>query len=120
VDHLVPLTGSRVPEELVGRFDLVIDFTPDEDLRGALLARSSRARLRAGFRAAGRQACFSLRGARALKRRHIVDLNRDLLESLGVPAKTLRPALYISAGERGTALTRLASLGAAAPRVAIP
>ncbi len=119
VDRLVPLSGDRLPETLVGRFDLVIDFTPDESLRGALLARASRARLRAGFRAAGRQACFSLRGARAASRRHIVDLNRDLLDSLGVPATTLRPALYLSAGERGQAQARLASLGAAAPRVAI-
>jgi lipopolysaccharide heptosyltransferase II len=119
VDHLVPLPGARLPEELVGRFDLVIDFTPDEDLRGALLARATRARLRVGFRAAGRQACFSLRGPRADARRHIVDLNRALLDSLGVPAKALHPALYVSAEERGAAQTRLSALGAAAPRVAV-
>jgi len=119
VDHLVPLAGSRLPEGLAGRFDLVIDFTSDEDLRGALLARATRARLRAGFQAAGRQACFSLRGPRAERRRHIVDLNRALLDSLGVPAKALRPDLYVSAEERGAAQARLASLGAAAPRVAV-
>ncbi len=119
VDRLVPLDGFRLPAELVGRFDLVIDFTPDEDLRGALLARATQARLRAGFRAAGRQVCFSLRGARAEPRRHIVDLNRDLLDSLGVPAKTLHPALYLTAEERGAAQARLAALGAAAPRVAV-
>jgi len=119
VDHLVPLTGARLPDGLAGRFDLVIDFTPDEDMRGALLARATRARLRAGFRAAGRQACFSLHGPRAEPRRHIVDLNRALLDSLGVPAKALRPALYVSADERGKAQARLSALGAAAPRVAI-
>ncbi len=119
VDRLVPLDGFRLPAELVGRFDLVIDFTPDEDLRGALLARATQARLRAGFRAAGRQVCFSLRGPRAEPRRHIVDLNRDLLDSLGVPAKTLHPALYLTAEERGAAQARLAALGAAAPRVAV-
>jgi heptosyltransferase II len=119
VDHLVPLSGSRLPEGLAGRFDLVIDFTPDEDLRGALLARATRAPLRAGFRAAGRQACFSLRGPRAERHRHIVDLNRALLDALGVPAKALRPDLYVSAEERGAAQARLASLGAAAPRVAV-
>jgi lipopolysaccharide heptosyltransferase II len=119
VDHLVTLVSSRLPEELVGRFDLVIDFTPDESLRGALLARASRARLRTGFRGAGRQACFSLRGPRADGRTHIVDLNRTLLDSLGVPAKTLRPALYVSPEERGAALARLSALGSAAPRVAV-
>ncbi len=119
VDHLVPLAGSRLPEELVGRFDLVIDFTPDEDMRGALLARASRARLRTGFRAAGRQACFSLRGPSAEGRRHIVDLNRELLDSLGVQAKALQPTLYVSAEERGAAQARLAAQGAAAPRVVV-
>src|SRR2546425_456570 len=119
VDHLVPLRDNRLPPDLVGRFDLVIDFTPDEDLRGALLARASHVRLRVGFRAAGRQACFSLRGARAGKRAHIMDLNRDLLDSLGVPATTVRPALYVSADERGTAQAGMASRGAAAPRVAV-
>ena len=119
VDHLVPLQGNRLPPDLVGHFDLVIDFTPDEALRGALLARASNARLRVGFRAAGRQACFSLRGARAERRRHIVDLNRDLLDSLGVAATSVRPELYVSAEERGAAQAGLASRGAAAPRVAV-
>src|SRR2546425_5033449 len=64
VDRLVPLVGRRLPPDLVGRFDLVIDFTPDESLRGARLARATRSRVRVGFRAAGRQAFFTLRGAR--------------------------------------------------------
>jgi ADP-heptose:LPS heptosyltransferase len=119
VDRLVPLVGRRLPPELASRFDLVIDFTPDESLRGALLARATRSRVRVGFRAAGRQACFSLRGARAEKRRHVLDLNRDLLESLGVPAKTVTPVLYLSTEERGAAGARLAACGAAAPRVAV-
>jgi lipopolysaccharide heptosyltransferase II len=119
VDHLEAIAGRRLPMHLAGGFDLVIDFTPDEGLRGALLARATRARLRAGFRAAGRQVCFSLRGAPAESRRHITDLNRDLLESLGVPAKATRPALYVSDEERGAAHARLASMGAAAPRVAV-
>jgi len=119
VDHRVALIGARLPEGMAGRFDLVIDFTPDEDLRGALLARATRAPLRAGFRAGGRQALFSLRGRPAEARRHIVDLNRDLLDSLGVPSKAARPELRVSAEERGLAQTRLAALGAAAPRVAI-
>src|SRR3989442_6368190 len=119
VDHLVPLRDSRLPPALVVRVDVVIDFTPDEDLRGALLARASHVRLRVGCGAAGRQACFSLRGARAEKRAHIVDLNRDLLDSLGVPATSVQPALYVSADERGTAQAGMASRGAAAPRVAV-
>ncbi len=119
VDRRVPLDGRRLPVELVGGFDLTIDFTPDEDLRGALLARASRARYRAGFRAAGRQACFSVRGPRADSRRHVLDLNRDLLESLGAAAKTTRPVLYVTPQERGAAQARLAALGAAAPRIAL-
>lgn len=119
VDSLRPLEGSRLPADLVGRFDLVIDFTPDEDLRGALLARSARARYSAGFRASGRQACFSLRGARADRRKHILDLNRDLLDALGVPVTSTRPALYLTREERGAAQALLSARGAAAPRVAV-
>ena len=119
VDRRVPLASGQLPEDLVGRFDLAIDFTPDEGLRGARLARASRAGFRIGFRAAGRQACFSLRGPRADPRRHILVLNRDLLEALGVPAKTVRPVLHVTAAERGSAQSRLAALGAASPRVAL-
>ena len=119
VDRRLPLSGRRLPADLAGRFDLVIDFTPDENLRGALLARATRAPLRAGFRAFGRQACFSLRGARADRRRHVVDLNRDLLASLGIQPGDRRPELHITPEERGAAHARLAALGAAAPRVAI-
>ncbi|HYS77624.1 MAG TPA: glycosyltransferase family 9 protein [Candidatus Dormibacteraeota bacterium] len=91
VDRRVPLTGRRLPVDLAGRFDLAIDFTADEDLRAALVTRATRARFRGGFRAAGRQVCFSLRGPRADARRHVLDLNRDLLETLGVPAGTVHP-----------------------------
>jgi len=119
VDRLVALTGRRLPEEMAGRFDLVVDFTPDEDLLGALLARATRAPLRAGFRAAGRQAFFSLPGRRAEARRHIVEMNRDLLETLDVPARAARPELNVTPEERGLAQSRLSALGAAAPRVAI-
>lgn len=119
VDHRVALAGGRLPQDLAGRFDLVVDFTPDEDLRGALLARASRARFRAGFRAFGRQACFSLRGPRADPRRHIVDLNRDLLETLGITPGGRRPSLHVTREERGAAQARLAALGAAGPRVVV-
>jgi len=119
VDRRVPLAGRRLPQDLVGRYDLAIDFTPDESLRGALLARASRARHRVGFRAAGRQVGFSMRGPRADPRRHVLDLNRGLLETLGVATKTTHPILYVTAQERGAAQARLAALGAAAPRVAL-
>ncbi len=119
IDHLVTLADRRLPPELAGRFDLVIDLTPDEDLRGALLARATRARWRAGFARAGRQTCFSLPGVRAERRRHILDLNRDLLVSLGVPPKSAAPVLHLGSEERAWASGRLAALGAAAPRVAV-
>jgi len=119
VDQRVPLTGGRLPGDLVGRFDLVVDFTSDEDLRGALLARASRARFRLGCRAFGRQACFSLRGPRADPRRHVADLNGDLIEHLGIKPGGRRPALHVTPGERGAAQARLAALGAAAPRIVV-
>ncbi len=119
VDHRAPLSGRRLPADFVGRFDLVVDFTPDETLRGALLARATRARFRLGFHAFGRQACFSLRGPRADPRRHVLDLNRDLMVALGIEPRDRRPALHVTPDERGAAQARLASLGAAAPRVVV-
>jgi ADP-heptose:LPS heptosyltransferase len=119
VHHRVALSGRSLPADLAGRFDLVIDFTPDEDLRGARLARATRSPLRAGFRAFGRQAFFSLRGPRAHGRRHVVDLNRDLMEALGIKPGDRRPELHVTREERGHAQARLAALGAAAPRVAV-
>ena len=119
VDRRVPLIDRRLPADLVGRFDLVIDFTPDENLRGALLARATRAPLRAGFRSFGRQACFSLRGPKADPHRHVVDLNRDLIASLGIEPGDRRPALHVTPEEHGDAQARLAALGAAAPRVLV-
>ncbi len=111
VDHLVPLAG-RLPAELVGRFDMAIDFTPDESLSGARLVAATRAAWRAGFAAGGRQAFFTLP-------RHIVELNRDLLEALGVARRDSEPALPVSEPERARALARCAALGAAQPRVLI-
>jgi len=119
VDRRVALSGRGLPADLAGRFDLVIDFTPDEDLRGARLARATRSPLRAGFRAFGRQAFFSLRGPKARRRRHVVDLNRDLMEALGIKPGDRRPELHVTPEERGHAQARLAALGAAAPRVAV-
>jgi ADP-heptose:LPS heptosyltransferase len=119
VDQRVALGPEGLPRELVGRFDLAIDFTPDEALRGALLVARSRAPYRAGFTASGRQALFNLKGPRARGGRHVVDLNRDLVAALGAPAETPRPVLHVTARERGAAQARLAGLGAASPRVAI-
>src|SRR5262249_54070145 len=50
---------------------------------------------------------------------HIVDLNRDLLAAIGVPAPVSEPALYLLAAERAAAEARVAALGAAAPRVVV-
>jgi lipopolysaccharide heptosyltransferase II len=119
VDRLVPLGEGGLPPAMVGRFDLAIDFTPDERLRGAFLVNRSSARYRAGFRAAGREAFFNLRGPRSAPGRHIVDLNRDLITSLGVSGTPSSPALFVTPEERGAAQSLLASLGAASPRVAV-
>ncbi len=119
VDRRIPLDHLGLPPDLIGRFDLAIDFTPDESLRGALLVARSRATWRAGFAAAGREAFFNLRGARADRRRHIQDLNRDLVAALGVAGRAGGASLFVTAEERGAAQSLFASLGAAAPRVVI-
>jgi ADP-heptose:LPS heptosyltransferase len=119
VDHLVELAGKRLPEELKGRVDLALDFTPDETLLGALLAAATQAPWRAGFGAAGRGVFFSLRGPRARRDRHIVDLNRELLAALGVPRRHSLPRLFVRPQETAEALARCAALGSAAPRVVV-
>ncbi len=119
VDRLVALTGRRLPDDLAGRFDLAIDFTPDASLRGARLVAAARAPLSIGMRAAGRQAFFNLRGPRADPSRHIVDLNRQLVEALGIEGGAAALSLHVSPDERGAALNRLAALGAASPRVLV-
>jgi len=119
VDHLVGLSGKRLPESLAGRLDLVVDFTPDETLLGALLARRTRAPWRIGFRAAGREACFTLRGPRARRDLHVVDLNRELLAALGVARRDSLPNLPVSDREKAEALARCSALGAASPRVVV-
>jgi len=119
VDRRVPLGAAGLPRDLVGRFDLAIDFTPDAALRGALLVNRSRARYRIGFGAAGRQACFNLKGPWADPARHVVDLNRDLIAALGATPVAACPSLYVTAQEKGEAQSRLAGLGAASPRVAL-
>jgi ADP-heptose:LPS heptosyltransferase len=119
VDRRIPLTDSGLPDELVGQFDLAIDFTPNSSLRGALLVARSRAPVRAGFRGGGREALFNLRGPHPDHRRHILDLNRDLLKELGVQPLTPHPSLFVTADERAAAQSRVAALGAASPRVAV-
>jgi ADP-heptose:LPS heptosyltransferase len=119
VDRLVPLAGRRLPPGLAGRFDLAVDFTPDATLRGARLVAAAKAPLAIGMRAAGRQAFFTLRGPRADPSRHILDLNRQLVEALGIEGRAAAPALHVSAEERGVALNRLAALGAASPRIVV-
>ena len=119
VDARVQLEGRRLPDGLAGRFDLAIDLTPDERLLGARLAAATRAPWRIGFARAGRDAWFSLPCPPARDDRHLVDLNRDLLESLGVAARGSEPSIVVSPGERAAALARLGALGAAAPRVLV-
>jgi ADP-heptose:LPS heptosyltransferase len=119
VDHLVPLAGGHLPSELAGRFDMAIDFTPDESLRGARLAAATRATWRAGFAAAGRQAFFTLPSPPARADSHIVDLNRDLLEAIGVTRRDSEPSLPVSEKERAWALARVAAQGAGQPRVLV-
>jgi ADP-heptose:LPS heptosyltransferase len=119
VDRLVPLDARGLPPELVGRFDLAVDFSSDTSLRGAMLAGRSRARWRIGLRGGGRQAFFNVAGPPADRARHVADLACDLVRALGAEPRATRPVLHLSAAERGEAAARLAGLGAAAPRVAV-
>ncbi|MFQ5878081.1 MAG: glycosyltransferase family 9 protein [Acidobacteriota bacterium] len=120
VDRLAALTRSGLPLEMVGRFDLAVDFTPDHSLRGAMLVGRSGAPYRSGFRGWGRQGFFNLPSPRPSPGRHIVEINRDLVRSLGAQAdEGSRPSLYLAPEERGAAQGRLAALGAGSPRVAV-
>jgi len=119
VDRLVPLTGTRLPPEMAGRFDLAIDFTPDERLLGARLVAASRAPWRIGLARAGREIHFTLPGPQARADRHLVDLHRDLLAALGVAGTPGEPALVVTPPERSAALARVAAFGAGSPRVLI-
>jgi len=119
VDRRIALDRQGLPDGFVGRFDLAIDFTPDASLRGALLVARARAKYRAGFAASGRQALFNLKAPPADARRHVFDLNRDLVTTLGAAPKAERPSLFVTPEERGDARGLLAALGAASPRVAV-
>ena len=119
VDRRHALDRSSLPAVLVRKFDLVVDFTPDASLEGAILAARTRAQLRAGFAAAGREVFFNITGPAARRDRHIIELNQDLLAALGVPPRQNRPALYVTQQERGEAQSLYGSLGAASPRVVI-
>jgi len=119
VDRLVPLTGKRLPHGMAGRFDLAIDFTPDERLFGARLVGRSGAPWRIGFGRAAREVFFTLRGPQARTDRHLVDLHRELLRAIGVADPAGEPALVVTPPERAAAMARLAALGAAAPRVLV-
>ncbi len=119
VDRRIELKGSDLPPDLVGRFDLAIDLTPTDALLGPRLLARSRAPLRAGFGGAGREVFLNLSIPRPDRSRHLIDLNRDLLQRLGVPPVALRPALHVTRDEIDAARSRLGALGSAPPRVAI-
>jgi len=119
VDRLVPLTGRHLPPEMAGRFDLAIDFTPDERLLGARLVGASRAPWRIGLARAGREIHFTLPGPKSRDDRHLVDLHRDLLAALGIAGSATEPALVVTPPERAAALARLAAFGAGSPRVLV-
>jgi len=119
VDALVPLKDRRLPPDLMGKFDLAIDLTPDERLLGARLAAATGAPWRTGLSAYGRQAFFTLPTAKARPDLHIVDLNRDLLRAIGVPSPAAEPTLHLQPSERAAAQARVSALGAAAPRVVV-
>lgn len=119
VDRQVELTDAGLPDELVGRFDLAIDFTTGDPLRGALLVARTRAPLRAGFRGGGREVFFNLRAPHSNRRRHVVDRNRDLLDVFGVRPFAQHPKLVVTSEEADRARSRLAALGSAAPRIAV-
>jgi lipopolysaccharide heptosyltransferase II len=119
VDHRVPLAGTRLPDGMAGRFDMAIDFTPDERLTGARLVAATGATWRAGFACAGRQIHFTLPSPKADPGRHLVDLHRDLLAAIGIPAPAAEPTLVVSPAEHAAAQRRVASLGAASPRILV-
>jgi ADP-heptose:LPS heptosyltransferase len=119
VDHLASLDGGSLPDAMIGRFDMAIDFPPVERLAGARLAAATRAPWRAGFAAAGRQAFFTMPSPRARADVHIVELNRELLHCIGVGRADSEPILFATPAEQADAAARAAALGAARPRVLV-
>lgn len=119
VDQRLELPSRGVPAAIAGGFDLAIDFSADDGLRGARLVAATHAPVRAGFRGASREVYFNLPGPAARRDRHLFDLNRELVAAIGVEPRAPRPILHVAPHEIEAALARLARLGAAAPRIAV-
>lgn len=94
-------------------FDLAIDPYADYELRTALIAFLSGAKVRAGYQAYGRGIFFNVPVAPPQERAHFVKDAFGVLKALGIYAPVPDPELFISKEAQGGARKLLAESGVA-------
>ncbi len=92
-------------------FDLAIDPFTDYEVKTALIAFASGARVRLGYPSYGREVYFNLRAPTPKANRHFVDLTLDVLSPLGVEPRAKKPEIVLAEEERADALKWLEDKG---------
>lgn len=94
------------------RFDLAIDPRADYEIKTALIAFASGAKVRAGYALYGRGIFFNLRAAPPKERGHFVEEAFEVLKPLGIKRAGREPELCISGGAEAEASAFLKNSGA--------
>ncbi|OGR80204.1 MAG: hypothetical protein A2X32_06065 [Elusimicrobia bacterium GWC2_64_44] len=114
------LEGLRTLRELRARaFDLAIDPYKGPELKTALLAFFSGARLRLGYESHGRGLFFNMRVAPPADRRHFVEEALYLLGALGITEPSQKPELFTSEAAEGAAEKVLSDSGVSGSRLLV-
>jgi lipopolysaccharide heptosyltransferase II len=82
------------------RFDLAIDPYPDYELRTAIIAFLSGAKIRVGYNSHGREVFFNVQTPKINDKKHFVDITADVLKPLGVATEDKRPEYFLTDVER--------------------
>jgi len=100
-DHRQKLGGKlRCLRELrKHKFDLAIDPYSDYEIRTALIALLSAARIRVGYVSYGREAFLNLKVSSPKENKSFVDITLDVLKPLGIDAKSINPEIILSEDE---------------------
>lgn len=93
------------------RFDLAIDPYTDYEVKTALIAFASGARVRVGYRAYGREIFLNLSITIAKTKRHFVDLTLDVLSPLGIEPRATKPEVFLAEEETSNAVKWLKDKG---------
>lgn len=81
------------------KFDLAIDPYSDYEIRTALIALLSAARIRVGYVSYGREAFLNLKVSSPKENKSFVDITLDVLKPLGIDAKSINPEIILSEDE---------------------